>query len=411
MRTGLSALAGSALLYTARTSRATSDPGYRVIIGSHTGAAMPPQDRDWLIEYVFTVPPLPSGTWDYRNQTFYLWGDIDFDAYGSGGAYGISSYRFNQIVPQLMAGNCLCSNDAAYTPGWRAFSSWVIQAQYYWMNGSSNYAQCGPLVNVQPGDILTTRISYTAATGKVQASIASARGTSSITINRPFPNEPALFSSWSSFFAAAQRKSGTAQVLANPVVNVETHYVDPATIRSVLPLAVSRIALPEVPMLVSQFDVTGNPDFGLRSGMASLSFAGFAPNRQYRLQTQYTGTGLSLDVDPATLQLRMASSGDYSGQSWTLTPTGGGFYRLGNQYAGSDRSLDVYKDTRQPCLAPTANVTGQQWKLTPLGGGYLRLTNQYTGSGVSLDQYADTKQPCLASTGDESGQHWYLTPI
>ena len=101
-------------------------------------------------------------------------GDVDFDAYNAAREWGTVApgYRFNQIVPQLMSGWCLAANDEGYNPRHVIYDHWVIQAQYYWQRaaghpGGASRAACGPVVRVEPGDIITTTIEYNAAAGGI----------------------------------------------------------------------------------------------------------------------------------------------------------------------------------------------------------------------------------------------------
>lgn len=254
------------------------DPGYRVQIyptadngGQH---AMPSPSSNWTLKYEYTVPPLPcSSTWNPADETYYIWGDVDFDVYGAQGQYPLSRYAYNQIVPQLMIGNALSGNDAAYAPSWNAFSTWVIQAQYFWHDADgANYAQTGKAVGVSPGDLVTTSIKYTASTGAIAVTISTSKVSSSITIARPFPNEsPALFTSWKDFFQKGAAQSST--LWARPIMNVESHFVDESTVCAALPWKVELFSEPGTPAKGASFTVA--PYAGLtcpKGSYATLSF-------------------------------------------------------------------------------------------------------------------------------------------
>ena len=133
----------------------------------------------------------------------------------------------------------------------------------------------------------------------------------------------------------------------------------------------------------------------------------------YRLTNSFLGADPSLDVIPdGSCRLRMAQTGNYSGQFWKLVDQGGGTYALRTAYLGDCFSLDVINDgtNNTPWLAATGNYSGQFWTLAPWGDGTYKLTNAFTGPGTSLDTYRDTHQPFL-ETGDHSGQHWTLTQL
>jgi len=73
---------------------------------------------------------------------------------------------------QVMLGNCLAENDDTYKPIWKMFDHCVIQAQYYLQPTKDNgRALCKTYVQVDPGDLIRTRICYTAESGSIQVSI------------------------------------------------------------------------------------------------------------------------------------------------------------------------------------------------------------------------------------------------
>ncbi len=249
-----------------------SDDGDRVVVYVQNGTAPTvPAGRDWVIHYSYRVPPLPVKTWDPNQQTFYIWGDVDFDAYGESGPYAMSGYRFNQITPQLSIGRSLVANDANYQPIWQTLTSWVVQAQYFWQKGDTPYALAGEVVPVSPGDVVDTQIAFSAATGHIVATIVAPSGRSSIDIARPFPNEPALFADWSDFFRRAAQKSG-GPVYANPAMQVEPYDVDVQTECSILPFHVDLISLPGVPVKTSAFTYHSRGRVTCATDLARLAF-------------------------------------------------------------------------------------------------------------------------------------------
>jgi hypothetical protein len=233
-----------------------STAGGRVVVSARTGEVVrfPAYNQSWLITYTFRVPPLPSGGWDPSQHTFYVWGDVDFDRYGASGTYRISDYVFNQIAPEIFIGRVLSANDANFVPSWTQLDSWAMQAQYFWQKGDKPYAQTGPIVYLNPGEEVTTTIKFDSSSGKVTASISAPNGTSTIVIDRPFPNEPALFASWSDFFQKAQQKSGDPFVYARPVLNVEP-YANQQAVCSVLPFTIDLISIPGIVPTSSEFTI------------------------------------------------------------------------------------------------------------------------------------------------------------
>jgi hypothetical protein len=255
------------------------NPAYRLQIYSQTTSKLS-ATQSWTLQYQFTVPPLPtSPTWNCKLGTVYQWGDVDFDAYGSAGAYKLSDYRFNQIVPELILGSVLDASDAKFKPSWSQRRTWAIEAQYYWYNAttSKSYAQTGNIVGVNPGDEIATTIRYEAQTGTIVASIADGKttgsaGVSTITIVGPFPNDPSLFTSWTDFFKRALAASHTSYVLSTPVVDVETDYLDQETMCGLLPFTLRKISIPGVASVPSAFSIQQLGGFTCKQPVAALDF-------------------------------------------------------------------------------------------------------------------------------------------
>lgn len=133
----------------------------------------------------------------------------------------------------------------------------------------------------------------------------------------------------------------------------------------------------------------------------------------YRLTNEFLGSGQALDVIPdGSGRLKMAPTGNFSGQLWKLVDLGAGKYSLRTIYLGDGFSLDVINDgtNNTPWLAPTGNFSGQFWSLVPWGDGTYKLTNDFTGLAKSLDTYSDTHEPFLG-IGNHLGQHWTLTRL
>ena len=133
----------------------------------------------------------------------------------------------------------------------------------------------------------------------------------------------------------------------------------------------------------------------------------------YRLTNTFLGPGQSLDVrSDGSYLLKMAPTGNYTGQFWKLVPLGGGKYALRTAYLGDGFSLDVINDgvDNTPKMSATGNYSGQSWSLVPWGDGTYKLTNDFTGPDKALDTYSDTHDPFLGP-GDHTGQHWTLTQL
>ncbi len=115
---------------------------------------------------------------------------------------------------------------------------------------------------------------------------------------------------------------------------------------------------------------------GLGAILASISLAPIAlsqpanfSGKPNRLQTQFTGNKKCLDIinDGDNNQLTMADCGNYSGQFWSIRPSGnGGFYRLQTQFTGNKKCLDIINDgdNNQLTMADCGNYSGQFWKIS-----------------------------------------------
>jgi hypothetical protein len=144
---------------------------YRVVVRPAARAPpLPAASSSWVVDYTYTCPPLPSAAagWVAGEQSCYVWGGIDFDAYGPlpRGRFPMCEYCFNQIVPQCMTGRCMAGNDSKYRPAWQVFpDQWAMQASYYWERAvqdigiGHSFCATGPLVFVEPGEKIYSRIS------------------------------------------------------------------------------------------------------------------------------------------------------------------------------------------------------------------------------------------------------------
>lgn len=286
------------------TVKAVSKPDdeYRVSVGLPKNMCrLPPPCESWQVQYEYICPPLPSGdAWDPKTHTFYVWGDLDFDEYGDSHISTVPPHLravhpcyMNQIVPQTMIGKCVAISDPdTYKWTGKTFDSWVIQAQYYWSpTKKDSRAHCGPAVEVDPGDLIRTRIEYDAQDGSINVVIAvvgengdeRADKRSEIVLARPFLHDSSLFESWKDFFGkcvAAEEQgddnaatpsskvprqddetnspglrgsvksaeSNNRGAMARPCLNVEYKgRVDLEILKSVCPFRVKKAAFPGVP--------------------------------------------------------------------------------------------------------------------------------------------------------------------
>jgi hypothetical protein len=174
--------------------------------------------------------------------------------------------------------------------------------------------------------------------------------------------------------------------------------------------------MPERMVFFEQFDNDMYPIVRL-NGKPAPSSGAFDPGKYYRLTTQFLGEEKSLDVinDAQKDKVKMADSGNYSGQHWKLQDLGNGYYRLTTRFLGEEKSLDIINDASRDKLkmAKTGNYSGQYWKIKDMGNGYYRLTTQFLGEEKSLDVINDAKKDKLrmAKSGSYSGQLWKITEV
>jgi hypothetical protein len=241
----------------------TGDPGYRAqLYPSNSGTLQAPL-TSWQLKYVYTVPPIPSVDWNpSAGEGVYVWGDVTFDNYGGGSGTNqhpvgdAANYLYNQIVPQIGVGDV---TDGSTTTGsgsnqidvsnGEIVPLWQAQAQYFWRSvGGVNHALVGPKYTVYPGDLCTSYIDFNVSDGSMTAAIActnatgtTTRGSSTLDLPRPFPDDTnkTAYTNWTKFFAAAASASHTAGPLIQPQMNVETHVIDNASACSMLPWKVS----------------------------------------------------------------------------------------------------------------------------------------------------------------------------
>ena len=90
----------------------------------------------------------------------------------------------------------------------------------------------------------------------------------------------------------------------------------------------------------------------------------------FAIRSRKLGDEFSLDVinDSSKSRVIMASSGDYSGQSWRIIPSTNQSYRFFNDFTAEEKALDIFNDNQVAHLSDaSAFYGGQFWKLQKLG--------------------------------------------
>lgn len=214
-----------------------------------------PLDKSWTVSYSFSVPPLPQSSSSdfFQTHTFYVWGDLSFDEFSlDDSKTPIHNYKMNQIVPQVMCGQCLCGSDpTSFNPSWGVFNRWVAQAQHYFQTEKGeehgSRAVCGRLFDVEPGEKMRTTIYFTGSDMIICiGSEDHPDHFSQITTYYPFPDNTALFAGgWSDFFKSKSRSS-TKTFHARPCFNIEykAHKVDLKILESLCPFRIHEAKFP-----------------------------------------------------------------------------------------------------------------------------------------------------------------------
>jgi hypothetical protein len=141
----------------------------------------------------------------------------------------------------------------------------------------------------------------------------------------------------------------------------------------------------------------GTPPLPACPAPSSATFEG-AP---FRLRNFAFGNGRSLDVTS------LNPSGNYSGQAWTITATGGGCYRLTNEFQPG-LALDVASDgSHAPVMVAIREYAGQCWVFSDATGGHFRVYNRYLGDGMSLA--ATSEGAVMSASANTPAQLWTVT--
>lgn len=115
-----------------------------------------------------------------------------------------------------------------------------------------------------------------------------------------------------------------------------------------------------------------------------------------------------------TDKMQMRKSADYRNIMWLMKPDGRGYYTLTtilHDFDKKNKSLDV--DPAKPeyvRMAATGNFSGQKWKMIPVGGDYFRLTTEFLGDGKSLEAVTFYQYfvEMVKSSDEDKGQLWTL---
>ncbi len=135
----------------------------------------------------------------------------------------------------------------------------------------------------------------------------------------------------------------------------------------------------------------------------------------YRLSNQFTGPNKVLALSPdGKIYLADKKENDNT-QIWELAANNGNYRRLTNKAKGKNFSLDLVNEgnnSNKVRIAATGNFTGQAWLLTPFSNDAYRLTTQWQTDKKSLDviNNGSKDQVYLAASGNYSGQMWQFTP-
>jgi len=314
--------------------------------------------QTWEVRYRFVVPLLPSD-FNFERQTVYMWGDVSFDMYRE-----MTGYRYNQIVPQVMIGNCLSSSDNEHVPRWSTEAQWVMQAQYFWHSSSRPYAMCGEKIPVAPGDEVESCISYDGYGMSIR--IGSAGRLSFVRAPRPFPDSD-HFESWKDFFdSAAERGVG---YLVRPSLCLETHYLQIGEVGAVCPFHVLEATVAVGSTAVCGMDPQSwLADYPKAYGGRGcnlplrLHFGPLDTGRFHRLK-QRGGVLCASSEGSSTAWLPEGAPESQTGLGyWQFFPVPGNTWRVVNEARGPSHALSLESDGLD--IRWSENTPGQQLILT-----------------------------------------------
>lgn len=243
-----------------------------------------PAEGPWTVTYSFVVPPLPQSPNPnfFENHTFYVWGDLSFDEFSlEDSKVAVHGYKMNQIVPQVMCGDCVYACDPkTFEIKGRVFKTWVAQAQHYWQTDKGeelgSRVVCGELFEVEPGETMKTTIHFTGTDMVIRIASESRPGkVSEVTTRHVFPNDTSLFpEGWAQFFRAKQRLA-TKTFRARPCFNIEykARKVDLKVLESMCPLRVLEASFPGAkgPSLAAQGWAISGMNFESAAPIVSFS--------------------------------------------------------------------------------------------------------------------------------------------
>lgn len=129
----------------------------------------------------------------------------------------------------------------------------------------------------------------------------------------------------------------------------------------------------------------------------------------YRIHVGPRDLDHSLEIDPETRGVRIATNADEDRQLWRMTYVDRGVYRLHSKALSLEHALDVINDSRDDRvhMAPVGNYSGQLWTMIPNRGSIAyRLQNAFTGRGVYLDHRDGQPWAKLARGRAHTRRHW-----
>ena len=141
----------------------------------------------------FNIPPLPS-SFNPNQITFYIYFNMFFD--------GLGIDEYNQFVPQLMLGGCLCNSTESpdYKPIWCTFTDWYIGSQYFFTtdNHKTAHAVTGDLIKVSPGDIVYTQFTLDSSSfiWRLKMGVKGTNKVSIVEADKPFMGLIKDYQSW-----------------------------------------------------------------------------------------------------------------------------------------------------------------------------------------------------------------------
>ncbi len=135
------------------------------------------------------------------------------------------------------------------------------------------------------------------------------------------------------------------------------------------------------------------------------------PNFHYLLSTEASGNEFVLESGNALEKVALVRKGPTAGQSWVLVPQGQDFFRLYSNWTGGGYSLESSQADLGSLTTPWGSFSGQFWKITPQGNGFHKLSSMFLGEEMALEGSTSSPGVRMTKWASKPTQKWKLTKL